>query len=128
MYVRLVTGVSYSVSDESWHYLSIVVDAISCSLTLYDAEKNIFSSGYSRIICDFSLTSLISIKLGSKEGNGIDVTYYYWQCTFINCDQRAIWTFIKWCNEFLPIKRKQRFAVNLSLQQNFRIKSCIIVM
>ena len=63
--VRITVDTGYSISDETWHYLRIIVDVVSCSLALYDGENSVYAVSNDNIICGTALTSITTVKLGS---------------------------------------------------------------
>ncbi len=55
-----------------WHMMTVNVDAVACTMTLYDGEK-LFYKANSTEICQLSLSATVTVELGSAQGTSLSL-------------------------------------------------------
>ena len=69
----------YNIANTLWHQLSLIIDSNQCKLTLYDGKEEVYRKFDDFAICQLSLSSVISIVMGSNQSKrytGLQIIQY----------------------------------------------------
>ena len=73
-------------------YLCNTISRITCAIALFLDEVQVVANLREKIYDKQGLTSLLLYTCIGEKFNGIEAQYFYFKCTFCNCEDFSIYT------------------------------------